>query len=83
MSEAIAMAEPNGADPAALIGMLTSTLFSTPIYKSYGAALAKKTPPTPSNIPFKDIGLFIQTAAQNHTPSPIASRLLELLKPAG
>jgi 3-hydroxyisobutyrate dehydrogenase-like beta-hydroxyacid dehydrogenase len=80
MAEALAMAEHNGVDPKAMIAMMTSTLFSAPIYKSYGTALANKVPPVHSDIPLKDVGLFIQTAEQHHSPTPISSRLLELLK---
>jgi 3-hydroxyisobutyrate dehydrogenase-like beta-hydroxyacid dehydrogenase len=80
MNEAFSMAEKNGVDLKALVHMITTTLFSAPIYQSYGARLANKEPMLQSQIPLKDMGLFKQTAEAVGTPSAIVDRLLELLK---
>jgi 3-hydroxyisobutyrate dehydrogenase-like beta-hydroxyacid dehydrogenase len=84
MNEALSMADKNGVDPAAVATMLTTTLFTAPIYQSYGAmvaqAITEKTGPImQSEIPRKDVGLFKRTAEQVDSPSPLASRLYELL----
>lgn len=80
MNEALTVAQDNGVDPKAVINMLTSTLFSAPIYKSYGQRIAEGTAPfIQSAIPLKDIGLFRQTAQQQDAPTPIARQLSELL----
>jgi 3-hydroxyisobutyrate dehydrogenase-like beta-hydroxyacid dehydrogenase len=80
MQESFSMAEKNGVDLKTLVHMLTTTLFPSPIYRSYGARLADKQPAMQSPIPLKDVGLFKQTAAAVGSPSPLVDRLLEMLK---
>jgi 3-hydroxyisobutyrate dehydrogenase-like beta-hydroxyacid dehydrogenase len=81
MREALLMAEKNGVDPQAVVDMLTSTLLSAPIYKSYGKRIAEKNAPFSQNaIPLKDVGFFQTTAQQVESSTPIASLLLELLR---
>ncbi|GLV53687.1 3-hydroxyisobutyrate dehydrogenase [Dictyobacter sp. S3.2.2.5] len=80
ISEALTMVGKNGVDPKAVIDMLTSTLFSAPIYQSYGKRIAEKSPPFQSPIPLKDIGLFKRTAQQVEEPTPIANTLHDLLQ---
>jgi 3-hydroxyisobutyrate dehydrogenase-like beta-hydroxyacid dehydrogenase len=81
MREALLMAEKNGVDPQAVVDMLTSTLLSAPIYKSYGKRIAEKNAPFSQNaIPLKDVGFFQNTAQQVELPTPIASLLLQLLR---
>lgn len=77
--EALSIAEKNGVDPKAVINMLTSTLFSAPIYQSYGKRIAEGNAPFQSSIPLKDIGLLTGAAGRVHSPTPIAHLLLELL----
>lgn len=67
-TEALEMAKHAGADPALVVDMLTSTLFSAPIYKSYGERLVAGEPGFVSKIPAKDLGLYVETAGQLHTP---------------
>jgi len=43
LSEGLLMAEKNGVDPKAVADMLTHTLFTAPIYQSYGKMIAEKT----------------------------------------
>ncbi len=82
LAEALAMAGGEGVDPHAVVHMLTTTLFSAPVYQSYGKMIADKTTPMQSPIPLKDIGLFERTAAQAGAPTPLASRLREMLEAA-
>lgn len=79
MREALRMAEKNGVDPKAVANMLTSTLFSAPIYQSYGKRIAEGNAPFQSAIPMKDVGLFQKTAQQVGSPTPIAHLLSNLL----
>jgi 3-hydroxyisobutyrate dehydrogenase-like beta-hydroxyacid dehydrogenase len=80
MREALLMAEKNGVDPKAVVDMLTSTLFSAPIYQSYGRRIVENASPfCQSKIPLKDVGLFQKTARQVESPTPIAHLLFELL----
>jgi 3-hydroxyisobutyrate dehydrogenase-like beta-hydroxyacid dehydrogenase len=77
--EGLTMAEKNGADPMAVVEMLTTTLFPAPIYQTYGRAIAAKAIPAVSSpIGAKDLGLFIKTARQAGAPSPVASLMLDL-----
>jgi 3-hydroxyisobutyrate dehydrogenase-like beta-hydroxyacid dehydrogenase len=80
LMEGLTMAEMNGADPMAVVEMLTTTLFPAPIYQTYGRAIAAKMVPTVrSPIPAKDLGLFIRTAEEVGAPSPVAKLMRELL----
>ncbi len=83
LGEALAMADKSGVDPKAVVEMLTTTLFTAPIYQSYGKMIADKTMPVmQSAIPRKDVGLFKQTAARVDSPTPLANGLYELLRPS-
>lgn len=81
--EALSMARSNGVDPKAVIDMLTSTLFTAPIYQSYGQRIAEisaTSSPFQSAIPLKDVGLFKKSAQQVESPTPIAGLLSDLLQ---
>jgi len=82
MAEALTLAEKNGLDRSAVIGMLTQTLFSTPIYQNYGKLVAEKRH-TPAGfqqkLGFKDVHLVIETAEQASMPMPLASLLHDRL----
>src|SRR5215472_13939531 len=81
MREALSMTQNNGVDPKVVIDMLTRTLFSAPIYQSYGKRIAENAAPFSQNaIPLKDVGLFKKTAQQVDSPTPIASLLHDLLR---
>ncbi|MFM9276528.1 NAD(P)-dependent oxidoreductase [Paenibacillus jiagnxiensis] len=84
MLEALTMAEKNGVDPKPVVDMLTQTLFSAPIYQSYGKMIAEKqySQFTQSKIPLKDVGLFQKTARQVQSPTPISSLLHDILENA-
>jgi 3-hydroxyisobutyrate dehydrogenase-like beta-hydroxyacid dehydrogenase len=80
LGEALAMAGGQGVDVHAVVHMLTTTLFTAPIYQSYGKRIADGGPALGgSAIILKDLALFTATAGQSHTPAPIAAMLLELL----
>jgi 3-hydroxyisobutyrate dehydrogenase-like beta-hydroxyacid dehydrogenase len=80
MREALSMTRKNGVDPRAVVDMLTQTLFTAPIYQSYGKRIAGTNAPfAQSPIPQKDIGLFQTTARQVESPTPIANLLSEIL----
>ena len=77
--EGLAIAESAGVDATAAVKMLTETLFPSPIYRSYGAAIAEKKHVTnASPIPAKDLGLFRQLAEEHACPHSITQTLLRL-----
>ncbi len=81
MREALSMAKDNGVNPLAVVDMLTNTLLSAPIYKSYGKRLAENNAAFgQSPIPLKDVGLFQKTAQEVESPTPIAGLLHNLLE---
>ncbi len=83
MREALSLAANKGVDPKAVADMLTSTMFSAPIYQSYGKRIAENNVPFSQNaIPLKDVGLFRKTAQQVESPTPIARLLDDLLRSA-
>jgi 3-hydroxyisobutyrate dehydrogenase-like beta-hydroxyacid dehydrogenase len=78
MGEAAALAEKNGVDRAALLNMLTSTLFNCPIYNNYSqriiAADFDKVGFS-ARLALKDMRLALDTATASDTPMPILSLL--------
>jgi 3-hydroxyisobutyrate dehydrogenase-like beta-hydroxyacid dehydrogenase len=76
MSEALAMAEKQGVERAAVADMLSKTLFACPIYVGYGKAIAEKRfTPVGFRMPLglKDVELALRTAAEVTMALPIAS----------
>ncbi len=80
LGEALGFAGKNGVDQAAVLAMLTTTLFPSPIYQSYGQRILEGNAAFASKIPEKDMGLFTQTAERIGSPAPIANKLYDLLK---
>lgn len=82
MIEVTGLAKKSGNDPAKVIDMLTQTLFSAPIYQSYGRVIAED-PERYSRgpIPLKDVNLFRETASQVESQTPLAHLLHTLLSP--
>ena len=79
-----------GIDKHAYLDILTSTLFSAPVYKTYGGLLADaKFEPAGFAAPLglKDIKLTLAAAEELHVPLPLASllrdRFLTLLANGG
>jgi 3-hydroxyisobutyrate dehydrogenase-like beta-hydroxyacid dehydrogenase len=83
INEGLSMAKHNGVDPASVIGMLTQTLFVSPIYQSYGRAMAQNPDELTTNwIGPKDVGLFRDVAKQVGSRTDLADLLLERLETA-
>jgi 3-hydroxyisobutyrate dehydrogenase-like beta-hydroxyacid dehydrogenase len=78
LGEAIALVSKGGVGPHQYLDILTSTPFSTPIYKTYGALIAdKKFSPAGFAAPLgqKDIRLTLAAAEELCVPLPLASLL--------
>jgi 3-hydroxyisobutyrate dehydrogenase-like beta-hydroxyacid dehydrogenase len=78
LGEVLALAGKAGIDRAAYLDMLTSTLFSAPIYKTYGTLILEdKFEPAGFAAPLglKDIRLALAAAEDLRVPLPIASLL--------
>ena len=76
LGEAIALARKYGIDPHAYVDFLTNSLFSAPIYKTYGGLIAdeKYTPPGfKMRLGLKDVRLALAAAEEVDAPLPIAS----------
>jgi 3-hydroxyisobutyrate dehydrogenase-like beta-hydroxyacid dehydrogenase len=90
LGEAIALISKGGVDADAYLDMLTSTLFSAPVYRTYGALI---TSPEPGPVGFaaplglKDIRLALAAGEALRVPMPVASvlrdRFLTLLAQEG
>ena len=82
MGEACAFAEGHGVAGADLLDLLTSTLFASPVYKGYGAAIAAGRYEPPGfglALGAKDIGLALAAAGAVGVPMPFASVLRDNL----
>lgn len=80
MAEASAMAEKNGVPRAAMLNMLTSTLFNCPIYVNYGKSLINpEFEKALFAVPLilKDMHLVQQTASASRTPMPTVNLLVD------
>ena len=78
LGEVLALAGKAGIDRAAYLDMLTSTLFSAPVYKTYGGMIVeRKFEPAGFAAPLglKDIKLALAAADELRVPLPIASLL--------
>jgi 3-hydroxyisobutyrate dehydrogenase-like beta-hydroxyacid dehydrogenase len=81
INEALTIVKKKGYEPKTVLDMLTSTLFPSPIYKSYGNRLAESNITSLQNrIPLKDIGILKKVAQQVDSATPISNTLNELLK---
>jgi 3-hydroxyisobutyrate dehydrogenase-like beta-hydroxyacid dehydrogenase len=90
LSEALALVGKAGVDRSLFVDFLTSTLFSAPVYKTYGALIAgKKFEPAGFAAPLghKDIGLVLSASEALRVPMPLAGllrdRFLTLLAQGG
>ena len=82
MGEACAFAEGHGVAGADLLDLLTNTLFASPVYKGYGAAIAAGRYEPPAfglALGAKDIGLALAAAGAVGVPMPFASVLRDNL----
>jgi 3-hydroxyisobutyrate dehydrogenase-like beta-hydroxyacid dehydrogenase len=79
MAEALSLAQRNGLDATQVIDMLTQTLFSAPIYQSYGKVIARDPEHRPLHwISVKDVGLFNAAATEAGSPTVISKSLRDL-----
>jgi 3-hydroxyisobutyrate dehydrogenase-like beta-hydroxyacid dehydrogenase len=76
LGEAFALIRKSGIDPHRYLEILTSTLFSAPVYKTYGALIAdEKYEPAgfKMSLGLKDIRLALAAAEAQAVPMPVAS----------
>ncbi|MCE9885557.1 NAD(P)-dependent oxidoreductase [Obesumbacterium proteus] len=78
VGESAALVKAHGIEPKDFINMLTSTLFSAPVYKNYGGMIAEERY-TPAGfkltLGLKDVRLAQQAAEEKNVPMPFASVL--------
>lgn len=82
MSEAFALGERWGLDRAQLADLYGSTLFSCPVYQSYGKAIAEQRHPAGGfalRLGLKDVELARAAAREKVVPMPLASLLYDRL----
>jgi 3-hydroxyisobutyrate dehydrogenase-like beta-hydroxyacid dehydrogenase len=90
LGEAMALVEKGGVDRHQYLDILTSTIFSAPVYKTYGGLIAdRKFEPAgfAARLGQKDVRLALSAAEELNVPMPIASllrdRFLQLLAQGG
>nr|WP_287758617.1 NAD(P)-dependent oxidoreductase [Acidiphilium sp.] len=90
LGEAMALVAKGGVDQRQYLEILTSTLFSAPVYKTYGELIAERKYQPPGFIAplgLKDIHLALSAAGELRVPMPLASllrdRFLTLLANGG
>ena len=80
LGEAFALVRKSGIDPATFLGIITSTSFSAPVYKSYGRMMVDQAfaPSTfPLRLGLKDVELALAAGADTGVRMPSASLLRE------
>jgi 3-hydroxyisobutyrate dehydrogenase-like beta-hydroxyacid dehydrogenase len=76
LGEVFAVARKSNLDPGKVLEVLTSTLFSAPVYKTYGArVLEQQFSPAGFRMPLglKDVRLMLQAAESTSSPMPFAN----------
>jgi 3-hydroxyisobutyrate dehydrogenase-like beta-hydroxyacid dehydrogenase len=76
LGEAYALLRKSGVEPEHFLEIMTSTLFSAPVYKTYGDLIAKEQfLPAGFKLPLglKDVSLVLAAAADAQAPMPVAS----------
>ena len=76
LGEAFALARKSGIEPHRFLGILTGTLFSAPLYQTYGSLIAdEKYEPAgfPIALALKDVRLALAAADASTVPMPAAS----------
>ena len=76
LGEAITLVRKYGVDPQQYLDMLTSTLFSAPVYKNYGGLILSQKFDPPGfklKLGLKDIRLALAAGEQANVPLPMAS----------
>jgi len=75
LAEALALVRKHGVDPAGYLDLMTSTLFTAPLYKGYGGAIvARRYEPAGFALPLalKDTKLALAAADEAGVPLPLA-----------
>ncbi|MGW4806079.1 NAD(P)-dependent oxidoreductase [Kitasatospora sp. NPDC004272] len=81
-SEAAALAEASGLDPAALLAVLTDSLFPGPVYAGYGGMITRQSfEPAGFRLALglKDVNLALAAGSDAEVPLPLASLLRDSL----
>jgi 3-hydroxyisobutyrate dehydrogenase-like beta-hydroxyacid dehydrogenase len=76
LGEAFALVRKSGIDPQRYLNILTSSLFSAPVYRTYGSIIAEDKNPTDGfkmSLGLKDIRLALAAAEATTVPMPVAS----------
>jgi len=82
LAESMALARKSGIDPHLFLDLLTSTLFTAPIYKTYGGLIAEERyRPAGFRLPLglKDVSLALAAARAVNVPLPLASLIRDHL----
>jgi 3-hydroxyisobutyrate dehydrogenase-like beta-hydroxyacid dehydrogenase len=82
MGEAVVMAERYGVRPAALLEILSNTLFAAPVYRNYGKLIAERRYEPAGfrlELGLKDVRLALAAGERARTPMPVASLLRDHL----
>jgi 3-hydroxyisobutyrate dehydrogenase-like beta-hydroxyacid dehydrogenase len=85
IAESVALVERNGVSGKAFVELLTSTLFSSVVYKGYGAQIAdREYQPVMFSMELgkKDLQLAMDSATESQLEMPTASVLMELMNAA-
>src|SRR5262249_45167643 len=78
MSEAMTLARAQGVSAQDFLEIMTGTLFTAPVFKSYGALIAERRYSPPGfklRLGEKDVNLVLAAAGEAAAPMPIASML--------
>ncbi|MGW1078611.1 NAD(P)-dependent oxidoreductase [Kitasatospora sp. NPDC002522] len=81
-SEAAALAEASGLDPAALLEVLSNSILPGPVYSGYGAMITRQTyEPAGFRLALglKDVNLALEAGAEAQVPLPLAGLLRDSL----
>ena len=76
LAESFALARKSGVEPGTLLEILTGSLFSAPVYQTYGSMIAaQKFEPVGFKLPLglKDNRLLLEAAEEAAVPMPMAS----------
>lgn len=82
MAESAALVRAHGIDAQAFIGMMTQTLFATPVYSGYGGMIAEQRYEPAgfkARLGLKDVELGLSAAAAAQVPLPLASLVRDAL----
>jgi 3-hydroxyisobutyrate dehydrogenase-like beta-hydroxyacid dehydrogenase len=80
LGESLAAAEKAGLDPSQFLGMITATLFGSPVVRRYGQLVAETTfEPAGFQLALglKDVNLALQAGGELQVPLPLASLVRE------